>query len=528
MRVLVSDNVDRGCIDILTRDRIDVDHIPGLSPGALNEIIHRYDALIVRGVTQVTADMIAAATNLKIIGRAGSSVENIDLVAATRRGVLVMNTPGGSTVSAAEHTVSMLLSLARNIPQACASLRQGRWDRKEFTGSEVHEKVLGLIGLGRTGRAVAARCQAFGMRVIGFDPVVGVDAAKRLGVELISLDELFRRSDFLSFHLPLTPETHHLLNDRTLAACKKGVRIINCARGGIIDEHALLRSLQSGHVGGAALDVFEQEPPDVSSLELLQHQRVIVTPHLAASTEEAKEKVALSIARQIADALHGRSYEGVVNSNAMHLMLRPEVRPFVELAEQLGSLAAQVTAGRLRRLTIAASGEEVAPSIELLKAGAVKGVLAATHPETVNLVNSLALARELGIVISEQRDQGVGSAPGTLIVRYESDIEAHEFGGVVYESEHPRLTMLDGFRIEVNPEGHLLVYYSRDTPGVLAHVASVLADHGVNIAGATLGRFGVGGKAICVMNLDSGLDEAALARMRAVEGIERLNYANVE
>jgi D-3-phosphoglycerate dehydrogenase / 2-oxoglutarate reductase len=525
MRVLVTDTVDRGCIDILTRNSIDVDQMPGLSVDALREIIHQYDALIVRGATHVTGEVIAAGTNLKVIGRAGTAVDNIDLVAATRRGVLVMNTPGGNAVSAAEHAVSMLLALARNIPQAAASLRQGRWDRKQFTGTEVYEKVLGLIGLGRIGRGVAARCYPLGMRIIGFDPVVGEEAAKRMGVELVSLDELYRRSDFISLHVPLTPETHHMLHERALAACKRGVRIINCARGGLIDEHALLRALHSGQVGGAALDVFEHEPPDPSGV--VQHERVIATPHLGAWTEEAQGKVALAIAQQVADALHGRSFEGVVNSNAMHLMLRPEVRRFVELAEQLGSLAAQVTAGKLRRLVIAASGEVAAPSLELLKAGAIKGVLALTHPETVNFVNASALARELGITVSEQRDQGAGSDPGTLIVRYESDVEAHEFGGVVYENEHPRLTMLDGFRIEVNPEGHLLVYFNKDRPGVLAHIATILADHGVNIGAVTAGRSEVGGTALCVMNVDSELDEAALTRLRAVDGVVRMSYANV-
>ena len=363
------------------------------------------------------------------------------------------------------------------------------------------------------------------MRVVGYDPVVGEDTATRLRIEPASLDELFRRSDFISVHTPHTPETHHLLNDRAFSACKKGVRIVNCARGGIVDEQALLRALHSGQVGGAALDVFEQEPPETSGL--LQHERVIATPHLGASTDEAQEKVALAIAQQIADALQGRSYEGVVNSNAMHLMLKAEVRPFLRLAEQLGSLAAQVTAGKLRRLTVAASGEVVAASLELLKAGAIKGVLAATHPETVNFINAPTLAKELGIAVSEQRDQGVGSAPGTLIVRYESDLEAHEFAGVVYESEHPRLTMLDGFRIEVNPEGHLLVYYNIDRPGVLAHITTILAEYRVNIAGVTLGRSEAGGKALCVMNVDSELDEVALKRLREVEGVESIRYANV-
>jgi D-3-phosphoglycerate dehydrogenase / 2-oxoglutarate reductase len=525
MRVLVSDSVDRSCLDILTRDRIEVDYQPGLSSEALKEILPRYDALIVRSATKVTDDVIAAGTNLKIIGRAGTGVDNIDLVTATRRGILVMNTPGGNTISAAELTVSMLLALARNIPQAYASLRKGEWDRKRFTGSEVHDKTLGIIGIGRVGREVASRCQGLGMRIIGYDPVVGLETANRLGVELVSLDEVFRRSDYLSLHTPLTPDTHHMLNARTLALCKKGVRVVNCARGGIVDETALLEALQSGQVGGAALDVFEHEPPDATGL--LQHDRVIVTPHLGASTEEAQEKVALAIAQQIADGLHGRSYEGVVNSNAMHLMLRPEVRPFVRLAEDLGSLAAQVTPGKLRRLTVAASGEVVAPSLELLKASAIKGVLGVTHPEAVNFINAMTLARELGIAISEQRDQGIGSAPGTLIVRYESDTEAHEFTGMVYEAKYPRLTMLDGVRIEVNPQGHLLVYYSQDRPGVLAHVATILAEHSVNIAEVNLGRLGVGVKALCVMNLDNELDESVLERLRAADGVEGMRYARV-
>lgn len=313
MKILITDPIEKSCVDILSQEGFDVDVKLGLSPEDIKACIGNYAALVVRSGTQVTAEIIDAADSMQVIGRAGAGVDNIDCEAASRRGIIVMNTPGGNTISTAEHTVSMLLSLSRNIPQAYASLVAGKWERKKFMGTEVFGKTLGVVGLGKIGREVGIRCRAFGMTIIGFDPVLTVDGASKLDVELVTLDELYRRSDFITVHTPLNEETKGLLNDTTLALCKKGVRIINCARGGIVDEGALLRALESGHVAGAAIDVFVTEPPKDNPL--FKHPNVIATPHLGASTEEAQEKVAIQIAHQIADALHNRGIAGAVASD---------------------------------------------------------------------------------------------------------------------------------------------------------------------------------------------------------------------
>ncbi len=525
MKILVSDNLEQSCIDILTNEGFKVDNRPGISAEELSKVIGEYHALVVRSATMVTADLIAAARNMKVIGRAGTGVDNIDIDAATRRGILVMNTPGGNTVSAAEHTVSMLLSLSRNIPQAYASLMKGEWERKKFTGTEVFEKTVGVVGLGKIGREVATRCQGLGMKVIGYDLVLGSEVALKLNIELVSLDELYRRSDFITVHTPLTNETRGLLNDVTFAKCKKGVRIINCARGGIVDEQALLRSLKSGQVGGAALDVFEVEPPKGNPL--FQHGRVIATPHLGASTEEAQEKVAIQIAHQLADALHGRGFVGIVNGTAMQLTMNQEVTPYVTLAEKMGSLVAQMTSGNLKNITVATWGDLLNSSSEVLMAGILKGILSHVIPEPVNLINAPLLAREMGMTVSEQRDPDGENFSNLLRLRYHTGQGAQEVAGTVFGASTIRLVKLNGFRFEVWPEGYLLIYTNVDRPGMLARVGSILAKHDVNIAGVSLGRSGVGANALTVMNIDSDVPSAGMKELLQQDGISDLRMVRL-
>ncbi len=526
MKILVTDGVDEGCIEILAREGFGVDNRPSLAHDELVRIIDAYDGLVVRSASQVGADVIGNAALLRVIGRAGTGVDNIDLPAATRRGILVMNTPGGNTVSAAEHTVSMMLSLARNIPQAHASLKAGKWDRKKFTGTEVMEKTIGIIGLGKIGREVAQRSRGLGMKVIGYDPVLSADVAARLSIELVSLEELYRRSDIITVHTPLTPDTRGMLNDRTFQLCKKGVRVINCARGGIVDEGALLRALESGQVGGAALDVFEQEPPHGSPL--LAHERVVVTPHLGASTEEAQEKVAVQIAHQIADALRGRGYAGLVNGSAMHLTLKEEVRPYLLLAERMGSLAMQLSGASIRKVVVGGVGGVVMSSLELMKAGVLKGILTHTVPEPVNIVNAPYLAEEMGLACGELRGADDGDFTSLLSIRFDSGRETRELAGTAFGTAGVRLVRMDGFRFDVNPEGYLLVYYNIDRPGMLAGVGSILARHGVNIAGVSLGRSGVGARALTVMNIDSAIPGPALGELAAVGGVTGLRVVHLE
>ncbi|MER3524686.1 MAG: phosphoglycerate dehydrogenase [Ignavibacteria bacterium] len=526
MKILVSDQLEQSCIDILVSEGFEVDNKPGLPADELQRIIGEYDALVVRSATKVTADVLTRASRLKIVGRAGTGVDNIDVPAATRKGILVMNTPGGNTISAAEHTVSMLLALARNIPQAHASLVQGKWERKKYTGVEVFEKTLGVVGLGKIGREVASRCQAFGMRVIGYDPVLSNEVAARLNIELVSLEELFRRSDFITLHTPLTNETKGMLNDTTLARCKRGVRIVNCARGGIVDEQALLQALQSGHVGGAALDVFEEEPP--KNTALLQHERVVVTPHLGASTEEAQEKVAVQIAHQIADALKERGYTGLVNGEALQLAMNEEYRPYAVLGEKLGSLAAQLTTDKLEGITIGAAGELAVASLALVKIGVMKGMLSHVLPEPVNFVNAPLHAAEMGLVVNEQRDAEADNFTNLLRLRYRSRGTWHELAGTVYGRSSIRLVKLDGFRFEVNPEGVLLIYNNVDKPGMLARVGAILAQHHVNIAAVALSRTGAGENALTVMNVDSDLPSGVLRALEREEGISDLRIVRFD
>lgn len=520
VKILVSDSLEQSCIDILAAEGYQVDYKPGLAADELRKIIGVYDGLVVRSATKVSAEIIEAASSLKVIGRAGTGVDNIDVEAATRRGILVMNTPGGNTISTAEHTVSMMLSMARNIPQAHMSLAAGKWDRKKFTGTEVYEKTLGIVGLGKIGREVAVRCQGMGMKTIGYDPILGADVASKLNIELVGLDDLYRRSDFITVHTPLTPETKGLLNDETLGRCKRGVRVLNCARGGIIDEQALLRALQTGQVAGAALDVFEVEPPKDNPL--LMHEHVIATPHLGASTEEAQEKVAIQIAHQIVDALRGRGYSGVVNSSAIELTMREELKPFLSLADKMGSFIAQVSPEKIATLTVSAYGELVSSSLELLKAALLKGILRHLSPEPVNIINAPYLAEEIGLVVNQQIEMESENFANLVRVRFTAGAEAREVAGTVLGRSAIRIVKVDGFRFEVRPEGCLLVYSNIDKPGMLASVSSLLAKHNVNIAGVSLGRSSIGENALTVMNIDGDISTAALQELRGVDGVTSL------
>ena len=520
MKVLVSDALEQGCIDILRAEGFEVENAPGTKPDRLLEIIGGYDALVVRSATKVTAAVIARAERLKVVGRAGTGVDNIDVEAATRRGVIVMNTPGGNTVSTAEHTVSMLLSLARNIPQAHMSLTRGQWEKKKFVGTEVFEKTVGVIGLGKIGREVALRCRALGMQVVGFDPVLSTEVAAKLQIQLVGLNDLYRRADFITVHTPLNSETRGLLNDTTLALCKRGVRVVNCARGGIIDEAALLRALESGQVAGAALDVFDVEPPVGNPL--LSHERVIATPHLGASTEEAQEKVAMQIAHQIADALKGRGFSGVVNSPAIQLGMSDDLRPYVRLAEKMGSFVGQMLRGKLESLTMTLTGETIAGSIELLKAALLKGVLSRVVTEPVNLINAPLLAREMGLRVGEMKEQEGERFSTTVRLQYKTAEETREVTGTVFGPSTLRFVRLDGFPCEVRPEGFLLVYNNMDKPGILANVGTILATHNVNIAGVSLGRSALGGEALTVMNIDAEIPEAGLEELRRLPAVSNL------
>jgi len=520
IRILLTDRVESICAEILQREGFQVDARDDLDAAGLLSVIGEYDGLIVRSATRITPEFLNQATALKVVGRAGAGVDNIDVRSATRRGILVMNTPGGNTISTAEHTMSLLLSMARNIPQACESLRQGKWERTRFLGTELSGKTLGILGLGKIGREVARRCQAFEMNVIGYDPVFSSEAASKIGIEKLSLEEVFRRSDFITIHTPLNDETRGMVGTKLIDLCKEGVRIINCARGGILDEDALLAGLESGKVAGAALDVFIAEPP--SGNPLVAHPKVVVTPHLGASTEEAQEKVARQIAEQIADFFHGRRVAGAVNGDVLNMAMSEDVQPFARLAERMGNVLAQLVNGSLRQLSISCKGAFLPSSSDLIISSTLKGVLSQFLSEPVNLVNAQAIAREIGVTVVSSQEGSAKPYTNLIEVEYTTDRERRTAAGTVFDGSLIRIVRLDSYRLEVVPEGFLLIYENVDRPGMLAVMGAILANAQINIAGLSLGRSNPGERALTVMNVDSRIPENVLKQLREAEGVSNV------
>jgi D-3-phosphoglycerate dehydrogenase len=519
MKILITDPIEESCVNILKDEGFEVDLKPGLSRDEIKKVINDYVALIVRSGTKVTSDIINEARNLKIIGRAGAGVDNIDVEAATRRGIIVMNTPGGNTISTAEHTMSLILALARNIPQANNDLKAGNWERRKFIGVELYGKTIGIIGLGRIGREVAIRCKAFGMNVIGYDPVLSSEVALKLGVELVSnLDEIYRRSDFITVHVPLNDETRGMIGREELAKCKRGVRIINCARGGIIDEMALLEAIESGQVAGAALDVFSEEPPPKDH-PLIKHPKVIVTPHLGAATEEAQEKVAIQIAHQIADALKGRAIVGAVNAEILQLAMNEEIKPYLLLAEKIGLLHAQLLKGKLLSIRASFTGDVLKNSSQILTSAFLKGLLNYLMSEPINYINAPVLAKEMGLNISEKTGESWGNYTYLLSFEVKTDKETRSISGTCFGNSDVRIVGMDEFHFEFKPEGILLVYSNIDRPGMLAAVSSILARSNINIAGLSLGRYGIGQRALTVMSVDNEIPQEVLKEISSVDGI---------
>ena len=410
--------------------------------------------------TTVTKEVIEAGKKLKVIGRAGVGVDNIDVPAATQRGIVVMNTPGGNTTSAAELTMSLIMALARNIPQAVASLKAGRWDRSKYMGTELSGKVIGIVGLGRIGREVARWCQSFGMVTVGYDPIMAPDVATKAGITPVTLDELFARSDYITLHAPKTPETANLISSATLAKCKTGVRIVNVARGGIVNEADLLAGLQSGKVAGAALDVFSKEPPPPEAKALLEHPGVICTPHLGASTSEAQVNVARDIAVQMADALENKAFVGVVNATNLSFLSRPDLQAYTSLAERLGSLQAQLMTGKLTRITLSLQGPLVADTgvSAALRTAVLKGLLSSTlGPGAVTWVNVPLLASELGIEVVEKVSSKSQNYTNLITVAFETaGGETRSIAAAVFSNTDARLVNIDGFNVDINPRGEML------------------------------------------------------------------------
>jgi D-3-phosphoglycerate dehydrogenase len=502
-----------------------VDVATGLSAAQLQDKIPDYDALVVRSETQVTESIIAAGRRLKVIGRAGVGVDNIDVPAATRHGVIVVNSPEGNTVAAAEHTIAMLLALSRKIPDAMAAVREGQWkQRSRFIGVEIYNKALGVVGLGKIGREVARRAQGLGMQLLGSDVFVSAEQAKQLGVELVELPELIRRADYITVHTPLTRETRGLLSDEQFAQMKRGVRLINCARGGIIDEAALQRALEAGIVAGAALDVFSEEPPPADH-PLLQDRRVIVTPHLGASTEEAQVNVALDVAEEILAVLDGRPPRSAVNMPAVSAEVYARIEPYLRLGDKIGRLHAQLSDSPIRAVQIAYSGEILNLELQPVTRAILVGLLQPEMAESINFVNAPFVAESRGIRVTESKTAGESDYANLI----EVTVELHDrpgrktpgrrrISGTAHGRRAIRIQDIDEFHLDVVPEGHLLLAIYGDRPGIVGLVGTLLGQRGINIAGMHVGRQEQRGRAMMVLNLDDSVPAPLLQELsQAIE-----------
>ena len=518
-KILIADPVSPRGIEELSRDgALEVVTQVGMSSPDLIKLIADFHGLVVRSETKVTKEVLEAATKLRVVGRAGVGVDNVDVETATRRGVIVMNAPGGNTVSTAEHAFSLLLCAARKLPQADAMVRSGKWSRKEFQGVELYNKSLGIIGMGRIGSELSRRAIAFGMRVLAFDPYLAATRARALQVELIDeLDDLLREADFITLHTPLTPETHHLINAERFAKMKRGVRIINCARGGLIDESALADCLTSGHVAGAALDVFETEPlPHDSPLRGLTN--LVLTPHLGASTAEAQESVGIEIAQSIRAALLEGTIRNAVNMPNLDAKTLAIIGPHLRFGERLGRFLSQLAPSHVDHLNINYSGKVNEVDTTAITRSVLKGFLQKAGGIDVNEVNAPAYAESLGLQINETRLSAVGDYTDLLELSVTVDGKSVSVAGAFFGAT-PRIVSINARPVEARPHGVILVLENTDRPGIVGRIGTLLGDHGVNIATMSLSRNEAGGTALTVLNLDTTPDDHLLGKIRASEDI---------
>lgn len=518
MKVLVLDNVEEEGLQALRREPdIEVDTRNKMSEDELVEIIGDYDGMIVRSATKVTARVLENATKMKVVGRAGVGVDNIDIAAATARGILVVNAPGGNTIAVAELTMAMMQSLARNIPQANTSLRSGKWDKKAYKGVELRDKVLGVIGLGRIGSAVAKRAQGMEMKVVAYDPYITEEKAEMQGVELLPLDEVFKTADFITVHLPLTKESKYLLGKEAFELMKPGVRIVNCARGGVIDEAALYEAMKSGKVAGAALDVFEKEPNTDSPLFELNN--FIATPHLGASTSEAQLCVACDVAEEVVAALRGDFVKNTVNIPSLSPKIMAVVKPFLSLAEKMGRFTAQLVSGRVNKIEITYSGDLANQEVAPITTALLKGFLDTILQEMVNYVNASLLARNRGITVVQKQAEKEGDYANLISVQATSDKDEISVEGTVFRGHDPRIVSINGYHVDAVPEGHILYVPHIDKPRIIGPVGNLIGEHNVNISAMQVGRKVVGGKAVMLLSVDGPVPDKTLAEIAKIDGV---------
>jgi D-3-phosphoglycerate dehydrogenase len=518
-KVLISDALSDAAVQIFKDRGIDTVFMPKLGPDKekLAEMIGDFDGLAIRSATKVTGKLLERASKLKVVGRAGIGVDNVDIPAATARGVIVMNTPFGNSITTAEHAITMMLALAREIPQADASTQAGKWEKNRFMGVEITNKTLGVIGCGNIGSIVADRAQGLRMRVIAFDPFLSPDRARDLGVEKVELAELFKRADFITLHTPLTDKTKNIIDAASIGTMKKGVRIINCARGGLVDEAALRKALDSGQVGGAAFDVFVEEPAKENPL--FGHPNVICTPHLGASTNEAQENVALQVAEQMSDYLLNGAISNAVNFPSITAEEAPRLKPFVALAEKLGSFAGQLTETGLSKVQIAYEGHVAAMNTKALTSAAIAGLLRPMLQD-INVVSAPVVAKERGIVIEEVTREAAGDYDSLITVTVTTERQSRHVSGTVFADGRPRIVNIKGIRMDAE-FGPSMVYITNfDKPGFIGKFSGTMGDAGINIATFHVGREAPGGNAVALIEIDGDMPADVLAKVRALPQVQ--------
>ncbi|GGE40563.1 D-3-phosphoglycerate dehydrogenase [Pullulanibacillus camelliae] len=525
-KILISDPIsDTGLAALKASETVELNVQTELTKEELVKIIGNYDGLIVRSQTQVDAAIIEAADHLRVIGRAGVGVDNIDLDAATKAGILVINAPDGNTISAAEHTMAMMTALSRQIPDACKSLKEGRWERKKFKGVELFKKTFGVVGFGRIGMEVAKRAKAYQMNILAYDPFLTDEKARRAGVTKATLDEIYTQADFITVHTPLTKETHHLIGAEAFNKMKADVRLINCARGGIIDELALYQAIKEGKVAGAAIDVFENEPPE--NHPLLTLPQVIATPHLGASTVEAQEKVARAVSEEILQIFNGEPAQHAVNLPPISDQVRRALEPYYQLSRQLGVTAVQLVKGAPQDIEITYSGELTDIETAPLTRSILQSVLAKYLGDHINPVNVKYYIKESGVTYNVKRTQQSHGFTGLIKVRLTSETDERSISGTLLNGYGPRIVKIDDYNVDLPTDVHLLYIEHHDLPGLIGQVGTVLGEHHINIGSMQVGRKSVGGHAIMVLTIDKNVNETPIDALQHLEHIQAVKLINL-
>ncbi|CAH0118710.1 MULTISPECIES: phosphoglycerate dehydrogenase [unclassified Paenibacillus] len=518
-KVLVSDPIsDMGIQQLMDAPDVQVDKKTGLSEDELIAIIPEYDALLVRSQTRVTEKIMTAGKQLKVVGRAGVGVDNIDLEAATKRGIIVINAPDGNTITTCEHTFAMMMALARHIPQAYVKTINGDWDRKSFLGVELRNKTLGVLGMGRIGSEVAKRAKAFGMNILGYDPFLTEERAEKLGVTMASVEDIVRNADFMTVHTPLTQETRHMISRPQFEMMKKGMRVINCARGGVVDETALIEAIDQGIVAGAAFDVFEEEPPRADH-PFLNHPKVIVTPHLGASTVEAQENVAIDVSEQVLHILRNEPYKNAVNMPSVPASVLSKLQGYFKLGEQLGSFVSQMTEGAIQEVVVSYAGDLSEVDTQPLNRYILKGVLEYHLGNDVNVVNSMHLAKVRDVNVVVQKSSKTKGFTNLITVTLKTKKEERTVAGTLLHGYGERIVQINQYPVDLAPEGHLVLIRHNDKPGMIGHVGTLLGNNDVNIASMQVGRANVGGDAIMLLGVDKEVPKDVLASLTQLQGI---------